>query len=91
MTDDIVLLTEALDVDADILETAFNILDVMSLEPATIVGDELLVPPIPWDEFWDLLAEHTRVLIGAASAASHVITEAVLAYQRVNNVHEAIG
>lgn len=88
--DDIVLLTEALDVDADILETAFNVYDYLSLEPATLVGDQLLVPTIPWGEFWDLLAEHTEVLIASASAASHVITEAILAYQRVANVQEVV-
>lgn len=90
MTDDIRVLTEGIEIDADFLETAFNVYDFLGLDPATLVGDQLLVPPIPWDEFWDLLAEHTKVLIGAHSTAAFVVTAAVEAYQRVANVQEVV-
>lgn len=93
MTDDlpeIVMLEAALDVDADLLETAFNVLDYLSLHPPLLVDDQLLVPPIPWNDFWDTLAEYSGVLIAANSGASHVITESVLAYQRLSGLQEVV-
>lgn len=81
---------DALAIDADVLEYAFNIYDSFGLEPAVIVDDALLVPDIPWDDFWDMLAECTGVLIAANSDASHVITEAIIAYQRVVGTQEAV-
>lgn len=82
--DDIRVLTEGIEIDADFLEAAFNVYDHLSLEPAVIIGDRLIVPEIPWDEFWDMLAEVTEVLIGAHSTAAFVVTAAVTAYQRVS-------
>lgn len=82
--DEIRVLTEGIEIDADFLEAVFNVYDYLSLEPAVLVGDRLIVPEIPWDDFWDALAEVTEVLIQAHSVAAFVVVAAVEAYQRVS-------